>query len=204
VTDTLAPKQHDTQLVIDTLSPTQRRRLALGIFLGVIVALALAVGCPLASWIKESHLHTAQLYRRVSKARVLAADLFDAKRATETLAGSPVWQQVYRDPTPGAALSRLQTDVHGVLVNSGASAGLEPLETVPGDPLTQLGVRITMSLPADTLADVLTALAHAPRHLTIRSLSVVSPLFQHKERNEPLEVILEVTADYAPPPTSRS
>jgi hypothetical protein len=171
---------------------SHRRILALGLVVLSIGAFALGLVWPASAYVVNLYREQNRLMERIAKARARAAELPMVQRALESALGQPLWQGAYHDPLSPTASAQVEADARAALGALAATAAVERLQPVASRELVELGERIKLSIPADRLADVIERLERAPRLLRIRSLRVASPLVQHEDRNEPLDVTLEV------------
>jgi hypothetical protein len=171
---------------------TLRRILALGLLVLSLGLLGIGIVWPTSAYVLDRYREQNRLVERIARARARAAELPVVRKAVESAVAQPLWQSAYGDARGQSTAAQVEADVRAALSPLGAGAAVERLQAVTSRELVELGERIKLSISADQLADAIERLERAPRLLRVRSLKVASPLVQHDDRNELLDVTLEV------------
>lgn len=167
--------------------------------LSALLLLAAAIGLlgfgliwPAAGHVSAQYHEQERYFDRVARARARASELKVVTAAVNATGSDLLWQHAYRDATAAVAIGRFDSDARAALGTDGSQAVIEKLPLTASGGLTELAARIRLSIPADRLADCLERIERSPKLIRIRSLKVESPLAQRDDRNELLDVTLEV------------
>jgi hypothetical protein len=91
------------------------------------------------------------------------------------------------------AQTAIESDVRGLVANPAITqAAMAPMPPALVGPLTRLGVKLSLTLPIDQLAELFARLAAHPKMLVIENLMVQAPDYQAIDSNPALTVQMDV------------
>jgi hypothetical protein len=178
--------------MIEALSAPQRRFLAVGLFVSVLLILWAAAVDPLISVIRSSGDDRRADLRALSRDHALLANDREVQKALTTATQSPRWSRLYDSQKPEKAVLQLETDVRSLINTPNNPTSMIALTPTNRGPLTRIAAKVTFSLPVDQFAAFLGRVQAHSKLLQIENVTVQAPDFQNANTNPPLAIQADV------------
>ena len=189
--------------MMDNLSPKQQRMLALALLVLAIATLWLVILQPISLYLSAGTEERQSALRTLKRDRALLLQEPRIRAALTSLEQSPRWGRFYDNHKPEQAVLQLETDLRTLFSspNNLTSMTAEPATAL--GPLTQIAVKVTLSMPIDQLAEALSRLQQHSRLLRVDKLTIQAPDFQAEDSNPLLSIQAEVVGFLVTPTAAR-
>jgi hypothetical protein len=178
--------------VIDHLSAGQRRIAALALLGFFSVLLWMAVMRPLIGMFQTRAEGRQADLRALSRDRALLTQAPRIRDALVSIDQNPRWSRFYESPKPDKALVQLESDLREIFKAPNNPTSMTARPATTKGPLTQLVVKVTLSMPIDQWTESLGRLQGHPRLLLIDSLTIQAPDYQVVDSNPTLSIQAEI------------
>jgi hypothetical protein len=182
----------------------RHRIIAVGLLLACLALIGAGIGWPAERYVTTRYREQERLIERVAKARARAQELPVVTAAVDAVTTNALWERAYREASTAAAATQLEVDSRSILGTAGTAPVVEKLKPTAAGEVVEIAERVRLALTADRLADILERLERAPRLLRVSALKVESPLVQRDDRNELLDVTLDLTGYWVDPAKASS
>lgn len=176
------------------LTQAARRIAALGLLGALLAALWFGAIEPTADYLSTAAVQRGIALRAVKRNRALLHQSAAIHAAQDTVEHSPRWRNFYEGPRTDAATLQMESDLRAMLrdFNNPTSMTAEPPK-VHGT-VTRIGVRLTLSLRIDQLADALDRIQKHSQQLRVDDLIVQAPEYQGAQANPTLSIQALISA----------
>jgi Type II secretion system (T2SS), protein M subtype b len=190
--------------VTNTLSARNQRLMALALLVLALVALWLGVFRPVLQFVRASADERQSAMRALSRDHALVTQAPFIRKALASLEQSPRWRRFYDTQRPDLATLQLETDLRAILKTPNSLTSMTAEPATRQGLLTRIGVKITLSIPIDHLAETLINLQSQERLLQIDSLTVQAPDLQQVDANPLLSIQAEIVGFMLTPSAART
>ena len=175
------------------LPPPARRVAALGL-LGVLIASVwLSLVYPALEQIDAAGERRGISLRALKRSRALLQQSAAIEAADASVSSSPRWRNFYRAAKPEVATLQMETDLRTLLRDSNNPTSMAAEPALVQGPVTRLGVRVTLSMRIDQLADALDRIQKEPHQLRVTQLTIQAPDGQAAQTNPQLTIQAEIS-----------
>jgi Type II secretion system (T2SS), protein M subtype b len=179
--------------MIDELSARQRRLMAVSLLMALMLLLWGAVVNPLSRFIQTRGEDRQADIRALSRDRALLASDPQIKGALTALSQSPRLIRLYDGPKADKAVLQLESDLRALINTPNNPTSMAATPAVTNGALTRIAVKVTLSMPIDQFAGVLSRLENHSKLLLIDNITIQAPDFQAANTNPALAIQAEVT-----------
>jgi hypothetical protein len=177
-----------------TSTPPARvqRLIAIGLLGASLALFWFALASPIADYIDAHAEQRGISLRALRRDRALLQEAPAVQAALSSVDRNVHWQSLYESPEPEATAVQLEADLRALLKSTGNPTSMTVVPPVARGPVTRIGVKVSMSMRVDQLAQTLELLQRQPKRLQIESLIIQSPDFQPADTNPMLTIQAEI------------
>jgi hypothetical protein len=167
---------------------------ALGLLIALLTMLWLDVAVPILDQFDERAELRGISLRALKRDRALLRQEPAIQAALAAIEQSPRWRNFYEAEKPEAAELQLETDLREILRPSNNPTSMAAESAVSFGSATRIGVRVTLSMRVDQLADALDRIQKQSRQLRVESLTIQAPDYQGENTNPTLSIQAQISA----------
>jgi hypothetical protein len=177
-----------------TSTPPARvqRLIAIGLLGASLALFWFVIASPIADYIDAHAEQRGISLRALRRDRALLQEAPAVQAALSSADRSAHWQSLYESPKPETAAVQLEADLRALLKSTGNPTSMMVVPPVSRGPLTRIGVKVSLAMRVDQLAQTLELLQRQPKRLQIESLTIQSPDFQPADTNPMLTIQAEI------------
>ncbi|MGM0554352.1 MAG: type II secretion system protein GspM [Pseudomonadota bacterium] len=193
---------------LEQLQPRERRIVAVGLLLAVIIVFLMLVVVPAFQWFSQARDSVADTSFRLERLQAASAQLPQLRAEVRALESALDRQDLtQRESSESLASAALQQRVSEIIeAHGGDTQSTRVQSAVEEDGLQRIGLRIEMQAETGALAEILAALEAARPLLFVDRISVSAQREADRQRRYAYhgltEVNLEVAAYWRPEPDS--
>jgi hypothetical protein len=170
-----------------------RRAAALGLLGLLIASVWLSLVYPALEQINAAGERRGISLKALQRNRALLQQSPAIQAADASVSSSPRWRNFYRAAKPEVATLQMETDLRTLLRDSNNPTSMAAEPALVQGPVTQLGVRVTLSMRIDQLADALDRIQKEPHQLRLTRLTIQTPEGQAAQTNPQLTIQAEIS-----------
>jgi hypothetical protein len=176
----------------DHLSLGQRRIVAIALLVLLVALIWVAIVAPLFEVFQTRADERGSDLRALSRDRALLAQAPQIRDTLVTIEQSPRWGRFYPGEKPDKALVQMEGDLRELLKAPNNPTSMVAQPAAPKGSLTQLAVKVTLSMPIDQWTDALSRLQAHSKLLQIKNLTIQSTDYQAADTNPLLSIQAEI------------
>lgn len=190
----------------EQMQPRERRILAVGLLLALLIVLVMLVVVPALQWFHQARDSVADSHFRLERLQAAAMQRPQLRAEVRALEAALDRQDLtQREPSESLATAALQQRVSALIDDQGGNAQSTRVRSaVEEDGLQRIGLRIEMEARTEALAGILAGLERARPLLFLERINVRAQRERDRQRRYAYrgltEVTLEIAAYWRPEP----
>jgi len=171
-----------------------RRIAAVSLLVSLIAVLWFGAIQPIGEYLSTAADERGISLRAIKRNRALLRESSAIRAAQDTVEHSPRWRNFYDGPRTDAATVQMESDLRAILRDSNNPTSMSAEPPKVHGTVTRIGVRLTLSMRIDQLAEALDRIQKHPQQLRVEDLIIQAPEYQGGQVNPTLAIQALISA----------